>query len=97
LCITQADPGIFCTEIREHVLIMGVHVNDCVITGSSAELVDEYKHKLHNKYALTDLGPIHWLLGIKIICNCLAQTISLSQSSYIDSILACFNLADAKV
>jgi hypothetical protein len=96
LCITQADPGIFRMEIGEHILIMGVHIDDCVITGSSAELIDEYKHKLNNKYALTDLGPIHWLLGIKINHNCSVQTISLSQSSYINSILARFNLTDTK-
>jgi hypothetical protein len=83
-------------EIGEHVLIMGVHVNDCVITGSSADLIAKYKHKLHDKYTLTDLGPIHWLLGIKIVHDCSAQMISLSQSSYIDSILARFNLTDAK-
>jgi hypothetical protein len=76
---------------------MGVHINDCMITGSSAELVTKYKCKLHARYALTDLGPIHWLLGIKIICNHLAQMILLSQSSYIDSILVHFNLTDMKV
>jgi hypothetical protein len=97
LHVTQADPGIFRTEIGEHILIMGVHVDDCVITGSSAELIEEYKRKLHDKYALTDLGLIHWLLGIKIDRNRSAWTISLSQSSYIDSILACFNLTDTKV
>jgi hypothetical protein len=96
LCVTQADPGIFCMEIGEHVLIMGVHVDNCVITGSSAELVTKYKHKLHDKYALTDLGLIHWLLGIKIIHDHSAWTISLSQSSYIDSILVCFNLTNTK-
>jgi hypothetical protein len=83
-------------EIREYVLIMGVHVDDCMITGSSADLVAKYKRKLHDKYALTDLGPIHWLLGIKIIHDPSVWMISLSQSSYIDSILACFNLANAK-
>jgi hypothetical protein len=97
LRITQADPGIFHMEIGAHVLIMGVHIDDCVITGSSAELIDEYKRKLHNKYALTDLGLIHWLLGIKIDHDCSAQMISLSQSSYINSILVHFNLANAKV
>jgi hypothetical protein len=97
LHVTQADPGIFYMEIREHVLIMGVHVDDCVITGSPAEFITRYKHKLHARYALTDLGLIHWLLGIKIVCNCSAQTILLSQSSYINSILAHFNLTNAKV
>jgi Reverse transcriptase (RNA-dependent DNA polymerase) len=96
LHVSQADPGVFRTQIGEHVLILAVHVDDCMITGSSPELIAEYKRKLNARYALTDLGPIHWLLGIKIVRDRSARTISLSQSSYIDSILACFNLANAK-
>jgi hypothetical protein len=73
-----------------------VHVDDCVLTGSSNGLIATYKQKLNACYALTDLGPLHWLLGIKVTCNRAAHTISLSQSSYIDTILARFSFSDAK-
>ena len=43
-----------------------------------------------------DLGPANWLLGIKITRDFEAQTTSLSQSSYIDSILTRFNFTDLK-
>ena len=39
---------------------------------------------------------MHWLLGIKVTCNCAVHTISLSQLTFIDTILSCFSLADAK-
>ena len=45
---------------------------------------------------MTDLGPANWLLGIKITRDFEVQTISLSQSSYIDSILTRFNFTDLK-
>ena len=64
--------------------------------GSSNDLVAEYKEKINTCYALTDLGPVHWLLGIRITCDCQAHTISLLQVLYIDSILAQFSLSDAK-
>jgi hypothetical protein len=79
-----------------HVLILAVHVDDCMFTGSSNKLITLYKHKLNACYALTDLGPIHWLLGIKITHDRAARTISLSQSSFIDSILSRFSFADIK-
>ncbi len=67
-----------------------------MLTGDSAELIAEYKIKLNDCYALTDLGPVHWLLGIKVTRDHLACTISLFQQSYIDSILTRFALVDAK-
>jgi hypothetical protein len=42
------------------------------------------------------LGPIHWLLGIKIIHDREAQTISLCQFTFISSIISHFNLQDSK-
>jgi len=94
--VSQADPGVFCACIAKHVLILAVHVNDCIFTGSLKDLIAQYKKKINACYALTDLGPAHWLLGIKITCNRAACTISLSQASYIDAILTCFALANTK-
>jgi hypothetical protein len=59
-------------------------------------LIAQYKAKLNACYALTDLGPAHWLLGIKITRDRAARTLSLSQASYIDAIVSRFALADAK-
>ena len=94
--ITYADPGVFFVHVGEHVLILAVHVDDCMFTGSSIKLIMLYKEKLNACYALTDLGPIHWLLGIKITRDRAARTISLSQSSFIDSILSRFSFSDIK-
>jgi hypothetical protein len=59
-------------------------------------LIRTYKKKLHSCYELTDLRPVNWLLGIKIMYDQEQQTISLSQQSYIDSIIKCFSLQDTK-
>ena len=72
---------------------MAIHVDDCTITGNNRVLLNEIKHKIKSRYSL---GPINWLLGIKITQDQAAQTISLSQESYIDSILVHFNLMDTK-
>ena len=94
--VSQADPGVFIAKIGEDILILAVHVDDCVFTGSSASLIEEYKEKINSCYAFTDLGPINWLLGIRVTRNRAERTISLSQTAYIDSILSRFALADAK-
>jgi Reverse transcriptase (RNA-dependent DNA polymerase) len=96
LRVTQANPGVFQAQVKDDVLILAVHVNDCIITSSSSELMQRYKKALNAWYALTDLGPIHWLLGIWITQDRATRTISLCQSTYIESIVARYGLADAK-
>jgi hypothetical protein len=93
--VSNADPGVFNAQVEGNTLILAVHVDDCILTGSSGTLIARYKRELHAKYALTDLGPVHWLLGIKIIRDRAARTISLSQTSYIDTILSRFSLSSA--
>ena len=94
--ITHADPGVFYARVGKNILILAVHVDDCILTGTSSRLITRYKRKLNACHALTDLGPVHWLLGIKVTRDRAAHTISLSQSAFIDTILSRFSMTDAK-
>ena len=68
--VSGADPGVFVACKGEHILILAAHVDDCIITNSSLQLIKEFKQKLHDCYTLTDLGPVNWLLGIKVTQDC---------------------------
>ena len=94
--VSSADPGVFIARIGPDILILAAHVDDCILTGSSPELISEYKLKLNDRYSLTDLGPVDSLLGIQITRDRAARKISLSQETFIKSILARFSLSDAK-
>jgi len=95
-CVTQVDPSVFYLWMEVHIIILVIHVNDCVITSSSTKLIDAYKMKFNTHYALTDLGPVSWLLGLKVTYDHENRTISLSQTAYINTMLNRFTLADAK-
>ena len=69
---------MFYAHLGKELLILAMHVNDCAMTGSCTKLILDYKAKLNSCYPLTDLGPVHWLLSIKVTCNISAGTISLS-------------------
>ena len=90
----KADQAVFYIHAGKDILILAIHVNDCTMTGSSDNLIQSYKLKIKSKYDSTDLRPIHWLLGIKITWDCENHTISLFQSSYIDSLIRQFNYTD---
>ena len=94
--ITHANLGVFYMRVGKNTLILAVHVDNCILTGTSSRLITRYKRKLNACHALTDLGPMHWLLGIKVTRDRTTHTISLSQSAFIDTILSHFSLADIK-
>ena len=94
--VNNANPGVFSSHTDNNTTILAIHVDDCLITGSLPKLIVDYKNKLNECYSLTDLGPVHWLLSIKIMRDHQACIISLSQTSYIDAILSQFSLSDAK-
>jgi hypothetical protein len=56
--VSQADPGVFIAKIGNDILILAVHVDDCIFTGSSALLITEYKEKINSllQYGALDLA-----------------------------------------
>jgi hypothetical protein len=91
----ETDYGVFYTHIRQDIILLAIHVNDCVLTGSNLALLTEFKQKISTIYKLTDMGPISWLLGIKVTRDRKSRTLSLSQTSYI-FIIRHFNFDDLK-
>ena len=93
---SEADKGVFVWEEGKYIIIVAVHVDDCMVTGNSTGNIARFKVDINKKYPMTDLGACSWLLGIKITCNISARTVSLSQTAYIDSIITRFNFDDLK-
>lgn len=66
-------------------LLVGVYVDDLIITGSSAEEVAMFKEQMKDMFSMSDLGLLSYYLGIEV-----AQAedgISLCQSAYALKIL----------
>ena len=75
---SHLDWGIFYAHIRQDILVLASHVDDCTVTRSSHELIKLSKDEVGSRYKITDLRPVSWLLGMKVIRDQIAQTISLS-------------------
>ena len=78
------------------MVVVLVHVDDCTIAATSIFLIKIFKSEIAKHIEITDLGELHWLLGIKIKRNRENQTIHLSQRSYIKSTLRRYNFQDLK-
>jgi len=81
------DQAVFFCQVEQGLTIVLVHVDDCTIAATSVKLIEEFKVGMKMHVEITDLGELHWLLGIEIKKNHKRHTIHLSQHSYINSIL----------
>lgn len=54
------------------------------------------KQDLNQKFEMTDLGEVHYCLGIQITCDRSKGIIEINQTKYIDDVLKRFNMEDCK-
>ncbi len=47
-------------------MILAVHVDDCMLAAKSLEVIATFKQELAEYVEVTDLGELHWLLGMEI-------------------------------
>ena len=76
--------------------MIAVATDDMVITGNSDHTVTRFKHEIKKVYEITDLGDLHWFLGMEIKRDRAAHTISINQCAYIEGMAMKFGLTNAK-
>jgi len=82
---------------KGELTIVVVHIDDCTITATTVSLIKELKAGLSKHFEVTNLRELHWMLGIKVKCDCPGHMVHLSQWAYIDTILHCYHLSDLKL
>jgi hypothetical protein len=50
----------------DSLLLLVLYVDDLLITGFSTSTIVAVKRILHDRFLMTDMGPLHFFLGIKI-------------------------------
>ena len=65
---SEVDQAVFYRwNIEKGILIIiPVHINDCSIVVSSQPLIDRFKIEIKKHMEITDLGTLHWILGIEV-------------------------------
>jgi hypothetical protein len=66
-------------------LVVGVYVDDLIITGSDRDNIRSFKEEMAAAFKMSDLGLLHYYLSIEV--NQSASGISLSQGAYTMKIL----------
>ena len=80
-----SESGLYKKKARNSVLIVGVYVDDLVITGDSNQAIADFKWQMKSKFSMTDLGLMSHYLGIEVKQG--EEGITLCQSGYASRIL----------
>jgi hypothetical protein len=81
----KSDPNVYMLRTSDSLLIIVLYVDDLLITGSSDSVIVAVKNVLHDRFSMTNMGPLHFFLGLEI--NQVDSRIKLSQEKYARDLL----------
>ncbi|RVW19932.1 Retrovirus-related Pol polyprotein from transposon RE1 [Vitis vinifera] len=70
--MSQADTSMFVYCNNSAMLVVLVYVDDIIVTGSSSLLIEQLISSLNSCFALKDLGPLNFFLGIESMASPMA-------------------------
>ncbi|KAG7570069.1 Glycosyltransferase 61 [Arabidopsis thaliana x Arabidopsis arenosa] len=79
------EPSVYRKEVKEHLLIIAVYVDDLFVTGTSLEIIKEFKKEMSSNFEMSDLGKLTYYLGIEVTQS--NEGIVLNQNRYALKIL----------
>ncbi|CAL9028826.1 unnamed protein product [Prunus brigantina] len=82
------------TEEEGKILMVCLYVDDLIFTGSDAKMFDEFKKSMMMEFEMTDLGLMHYFLGLEVIQSTAGNFIC--QKKYAQDILNRFQMDDCK-
>jgi hypothetical protein len=75
-----SEPAMYTKRVDREQLVVGVYVDDLMITGSNCNDIGGLKSEMAKVFNMSDLGLLHYYLGIEVKQS--SEGISLSQSAY---------------
>ncbi|KAK2068005.1 hypothetical protein P8C59_002679 [Phyllachora maydis] len=89
-----SDLGVFYNAKTCHFIV--TYIDDCLFIGPNIGYITDLKKRLNKVYAIEDLGPAAYFLGVQIIRDRPNRHLWLNQSQYVEEAVSRFNLADSK-
>jgi hypothetical protein len=90
----HSDPNVYTKNVGIHLIILLLYIDDLIITISDSKLLNHVKTSLKKKFEMTDLGFLHYFLGLQVLQT--NEGIFLSQSNYSCDLVRHFHMDDCK-
>ena len=93
---SHANHSLNIKQTSKSLLIVIIYVDDLIILASDMDMMKGLKFKLEEEYDMSDVGELHFFLGVHIERDRAANTITMHQRSYIEEVLKRFGMKDCK-
>jgi hypothetical protein len=90
-----ADSCIYIKHSVDETCIVAVYVDDLILITKTSTAMDKLKNNLSVRFKMTDMGKLHYCLGVNIVHDEERQCLWLHQQQYIENILKKFGLDGA--
>jgi hypothetical protein len=87
---------LYVKQTGEYLLIVIIYVDDLIILASNVSILKWLKSRLEDEFEMSDLGELHYCLGVEFERDRANRTITMSQSKYIEEVLKRFNMEECK-
>ncbi|GJR63270.1 zinc finger, CCHC-type containing protein [Tanacetum coccineum] len=87
------EQAVYTKRSKTSTLIVGVYVDDLIITGTPRKEVDAFKSQMKDKFEMSDLGLLAYYLGIEVTQT--GGEITIKQTGYINKILKETSMTDS--
>ena len=77
-------------------IILLLYVDDMLIVGHYRKKIDKLKREMSKSFAMKNLAPVRYILGMRIVHDRKQRKLWLSQEKYIKKVLDRFNISKAK-
>ena len=82
---SESDDPLYVRQQGKNLVILIMYVDDLFITGNNDDHIEQVKKELHAGFKMTDLGLLHYYLGVEVFQR--PHQIFISQSKYAAEIL----------
>jgi hypothetical protein len=91
----HSDPCVYILKTLDGMILITVWVDDLLIFATSITYMQIAKRDISESFKVTDLGEPNKMVGIEITQDCENRKITITQTNYIEAILAKYGLQDA--
>ncbi|KAF1318037.1 Integrase catalytic core protein, partial [Globisporangium splendens] len=92
---TDADPCVYTKRQGNSKCLLCLYVDDMLIASNDQAMIAGVKQAISKRFKIKDLGQARFILGIEVHHDISAKTLSISQKSYIDSVIERFGQTNA--
>jgi hypothetical protein len=92
---SQSEPSLYIKKKGEDFLMVCLYVDDLIYTGTSKDMVAEFKTAMMKEFEMPDLGLMRYFLGIQ--AKQFPGKIFISQEKYVADLLTKFHMSECKL